>query len=211
MVKCDVIQDLLPLYIDDVASEGSREEIDEHLKSCPVCQEVLQNMQSISDPARINVDKAEIGAFKKMKKKLRVKSILIAIASVLATLTFIYGVFIHTIAVPFNSEKISLDVGYDTVVNINFEGNYTGIAARAEGDTLFLGYYGTVFTRLVRPSEPLIFSIGSNIAVDFGRNSANVPISEQINRVYYLDFRTIRTDTSDLSETRKHAVLIWER
>jgi len=60
--------------------------------------------------------------------------------------------------------------------------------------------------------EPLQVSVGNHIAVDFGRNSANTPINEQINRIYYLDFRAIRTDTTDLSQTRvERAILIWER
>ena len=90
MVKCDVIQDLLPLYIDDVASEGSRVEVDEHIKTCSNCREVLSKMQAGGNPIRLSVDKAEIGAFKIMKQKLLRKNLLIACASVVAT-SIVYG------------------------------------------------------------------------------------------------------------------------
>jgi len=113
--------------------------------------------------------------------------------------------------IPHNPERISVIHSYDGVIDILFDGNYTGVAARTEGDTLFIGYYGTLFTPLLNPREPLQFSIGSTIAVDFGRNSALIPIHEQINRIYYLDFTTIRTDTSDLSVARERATLVWER
>jgi len=211
MIKCDVIQDLFPLYIDDLASETSRALVDEHMESCPTCRDVLTKMQNGTLTASVNVDAAAKGAFKKMKTKLRNKTILVAIASVLAALTLIYGTFFHTIAVPLNSERISVIVGYDTVIDILFDGNYTGAAIRAEGDALFIGYYGTLFTRLVSAREPLQISVGNNMAVDFGRNSANIPIIEQINRIYYLNFRIIRTDTSDLSGIGESATLIWER
>jgi len=212
MLKCDVIKDLLPLYHDKVVSEESCRLIEKHIENCLDCKTFLEDLQKDDITTCINVDCAEIGAFKKMKRKLRSKTFLISVASVLATLTLIYGVFFHTMAIPFNRERISIDVGYDTVVNINFAGGYTGAAARAHGDALFIGYYGTLFNQLFSPRDPLVFSVGSTIAVDFGRSSTMVPINEQINRIYYLDFRTIRTDTTDLSVTRiERAVLIWER
>ncbi len=37
-MKCNVIQDLLPLYIDDCCSEESRQIVEEHLKSCSQCE-----------------------------------------------------------------------------------------------------------------------------------------------------------------------------
>lgn len=86
MVKCDVIQDLLPLYIDDVASEGSRLEVDEHIKACSNCREVLSKMQAGGNPIRLSINKAEIGAFKIMKRKLLRKNLLIACASIVATI-----------------------------------------------------------------------------------------------------------------------------
>ena len=36
-IPCDIILDLLPLYVDDVCSEVSREEMERHLKTCPNC------------------------------------------------------------------------------------------------------------------------------------------------------------------------------
>lgn len=44
-IHCDVIQDLLPLYDDDVCSKETEALINAHLASCPVCQKELENMQ----------------------------------------------------------------------------------------------------------------------------------------------------------------------
>ena len=33
-MKCEMIRDLLPLYIDGLTSEESNKEIDKHLKTC---------------------------------------------------------------------------------------------------------------------------------------------------------------------------------
>jgi len=41
---CDLIQDLLPLYVDDACSEQSKLEIDEHVMECSECREQLAAM-----------------------------------------------------------------------------------------------------------------------------------------------------------------------
>ena len=41
---CDIIQDLLPLYIDSCCHPGSRELVEEHLKTCPACQKAFGEM-----------------------------------------------------------------------------------------------------------------------------------------------------------------------
>ena len=40
-VTCKVIQDLLPLYHDGVASPDTAALVEEHLKDCEACQEVF--------------------------------------------------------------------------------------------------------------------------------------------------------------------------
>ena len=34
-ISCNIIEDLLPLYVDDMVSEDSRQLVEEHLKACP--------------------------------------------------------------------------------------------------------------------------------------------------------------------------------
>ena len=53
---CDVIQDLLPLYVDGCCSEGSRRIVEEHLKECAECRSALQEMQSGSFPVVLAKD-----------------------------------------------------------------------------------------------------------------------------------------------------------
>ena len=37
-ISCNIIEDLLPLYVDEAASEDSRQLVEEHLKGCPSCR-----------------------------------------------------------------------------------------------------------------------------------------------------------------------------
>lgn len=36
--ECEIVRDLIPLYVDDIASESSREFVDEHCESCAQCR-----------------------------------------------------------------------------------------------------------------------------------------------------------------------------
>ena len=42
---CEIIQDLLPLYVDDICSEKSRELVDEHLRECTECGSLLDRLK----------------------------------------------------------------------------------------------------------------------------------------------------------------------
>ncbi|MBP3543854.1 MAG: zf-HC2 domain-containing protein [Lachnospiraceae bacterium] len=42
---CETVRDLLPLYIDEITSEQSKQSIEEHLEGCEACKEVLAQMR----------------------------------------------------------------------------------------------------------------------------------------------------------------------
>ena len=41
-ITCNIIEDLLPLYVDDMVSEDSRQLVEEHLKTCPACRKMQE-------------------------------------------------------------------------------------------------------------------------------------------------------------------------
>ncbi len=48
-MKCSIIKDLIPLYIDGCCSEESRIIVEEHIKDCDACRIVLEDMDAPSD------------------------------------------------------------------------------------------------------------------------------------------------------------------
>lgn len=50
-MDCNVIRDLIPLYIDDCCSEESANIVKEHIDRCPQCKELYENMKTSSDIA----------------------------------------------------------------------------------------------------------------------------------------------------------------
>lgn len=45
-MKCSVIQDLLPSYVDNICSEDTKELVDEHVAECAQCKEKLEQMKN---------------------------------------------------------------------------------------------------------------------------------------------------------------------
>lgn len=43
--NCEIIKDLLPLYVDRLTSEESNKLIEEHINACDKCKEMLENMK----------------------------------------------------------------------------------------------------------------------------------------------------------------------
>lgn len=93
-ITCNIIEDLLPLYVDEMVSEDSRQLVEEHLKTCPACRKMQEEMQrenhlsstgTNSNPSRANTTEAE--PLKKIRRRIRKKritSVLLAVILVVA-------------------------------------------------------------------------------------------------------------------------------
>jgi len=127
VTNCDVVQDLLPLYYDNVASKSSRKMVDEHIKTCQDCNEILEKLKDGSYRSYVNADKTEIGAFKVMKRKIFRKNLLIAGVSVIVTAVLVVLIF-----------------------TVNYYANYSRNAAKEYDNriNLFFGAYGIMMNYL---------------------------------------------------------------
>jgi predicted anti-sigma-YlaC factor YlaD len=44
--QCGIVRDLMPLVIDDVASEESKKLVEAHLPECPGCSSIMNDMRA---------------------------------------------------------------------------------------------------------------------------------------------------------------------
>lgn len=94
--KCDVIKDLLPLYVDGICSEESRKLVSNHLNCCEECLKLYELMKSPMSVDSSNSDNdfenQQIESLKKVHKKQKKKKTIIitlsAIAGVIVTIIF---------------------------------------------------------------------------------------------------------------------------
>jgi predicted nucleic acid-binding Zn ribbon protein len=100
--ECDVIRDLLPLYVDEACSEASAEKVRDHLAVCSDCYAVFQQMCSDTNEELLKKEKESIlqRHEKKEKAKTTIKSISIvsAVLSILFLTVYIAG-FINVVKV----------------------------------------------------------------------------------------------------------------
>lgn len=101
-ITCDVIQDLMPSYIDGILSEDSKVLVEEHMGTCQECRKMLEIMKeeqgkeqaqmisSAASGARHRAGETEntgsAAALKKIRKKLIIRRVLIAAVAVILTL-----------------------------------------------------------------------------------------------------------------------------
>lgn len=83
--KCDIIKDLIPMYIEDLTSEESNQLVKEHLHSCEDCTNYIRNIErDLPNQDEIDVDTEKndqklIEGIKRRVHKIRFVAILIGI------------------------------------------------------------------------------------------------------------------------------------
>ena len=53
-MNCNIVKDLLPLYIDGCCSEESKKCVEEHIKACDKCKKVLEDMNTPCDGVSVS-------------------------------------------------------------------------------------------------------------------------------------------------------------
>jgi len=69
--ECDVIRDLLPLYADEVCSDGSRRMIEEHLPECPDCSAMLEKLRQQEIETGLREEKDQVIEYQSKRFKRR--------------------------------------------------------------------------------------------------------------------------------------------
>ena len=76
-LSCDVINDLLPLYHDEVCSEESKRIVEEHLKECENCREIAKKIGGEFHVPQKELDDATF--FKNIQQEYKIKNIVFSI------------------------------------------------------------------------------------------------------------------------------------
>lgn len=88
MKHCEIVRDLLPLYIEDMTSQGSEDFIRDHLSCCSSCMEEYKRMAApvLPQPEPNEKWKAALEAQRQTEKKQKRRSILLWSVLLLALL-----------------------------------------------------------------------------------------------------------------------------
>ena len=141
-ISCNIVRDLLPLYAEDLASQDTRNLVDEHLCTCEDCKSVLNTMKT---PTPIPVE-ASPDALNKVKKTIRRRRAVSVVAAVMTVITIASIVFTYMFT-PFQLTKDqALEDFYvreDGAVVLDYSPCVIGRSLSGMNDNWFIHQYST--------------------------------------------------------------------
>ncbi|MGG3801599.1 zf-HC2 domain-containing protein [Metabacillus fastidiosus] len=216
-IKCTIIQDVLPLYIDEVVSQDTKEMVEEHLQYCETCQKEYEIMkQELYIPAE---NKASI--FKKINKKWRKKKVIISIISVLVTTIILLGAFSYVVycetVIPYSENLVEIEKQNDNqLVSRYFGESYATVhetypmLIEIDGEEKSVSFIFYTQTIAKSPSRNLI---NNEKHLKEQEYISVLGESEKIDAVYYVDYdvEKITAGKDSWDSILERAVLIWEK
>ena len=118
--QCEIVQDLLPLYVDGACSEASAEMIKEHLETCADCRAIYEQMLSHTNEDILKQEKNGIieRHEKVEKKKSRRRIILVSVLSVLLSCAIIFTcVNLKPATIDYGTSDVYSQADMDSAIN----------------------------------------------------------------------------------------------
>lgn len=110
-INCNVIQDILPLYVDDVVCKDTRDIVDAHLETCADCRTEVSAMRS---KVVVPVDTDQTGSMAKVKRRWGKKQLIKGVALTLIVALVLTGAFLfaYGYGVPVKFEDVTIRTGF---------------------------------------------------------------------------------------------------
>ena len=142
MNNCNIIKDLLPLYKEDLLSQESKTFVEEHLKTCPECENLLKEEFEIENKNTKPLDFVE----KRIKKETRYIT--------LAAIALIGSILIFIISYLNTPRHIKYEKGLykvyrsDEIYTVEFNDKVSGIDYTDTEDAIYLDAYSTKYDEI---------------------------------------------------------------
>lgn len=117
--ECNIICDLLPLYVEDMVSEDTISFVEEHVKHCTECR---SKMESMRNPGKLSAEantteSSDILPMKQLKKKLKRRNIITIVITAVLTAAFgvacFYLMFMRGFSVSSDQIEVSTEFQYE--------------------------------------------------------------------------------------------------
>lgn len=107
---CKLVQDLMPLRIDEVCTEETKAFVDEHVAACPECAQIYGYMRATLPQQRNEKDsfKAAMAQFKKTMAWRRIRYIFLGILAAVVLWAVLYGLTNYRRPLDINKYNITL-------------------------------------------------------------------------------------------------------
>lgn len=126
-LPCEIVEDLLPSYIDNLTNKLTEQSVAEHLAHCTKCSKMYKAMKENNETNNIIIDDQKL--LKKSKKKIKKKitiSIIIAVLVTAIIVTAAYGVWYaywgrrHSVLYDVQCVYVSQDVENENIYHLKY-------------------------------------------------------------------------------------------
>ncbi len=210
--KCEVIKDLLPLYIDGLVSEESKKMVAEHLKECAKCREYYEDLKSeefIDDIKKDNTEDNESkNIMKSIKSKIRRRNFIIGIISALSVIILLFSIFTYmkntTIPIKFD-DNIRVELKDGNVYAVLKNNTYINAKSKIKEVT---NQYGEKEVILYFYFSTTLWEKSFNFSSDYTSEYILVPNGKEVaDKIYYYIGDYEKIEEIDNLE----AELLWEK
>ncbi len=232
-VTCDVIKDLIPLYVDDVLSEDSKTLVDEHLEGCAGCMDYYNSLKepdkfmpetefSSADGKAVS-EKADEGkrVIKGIKKRITIRKIITAFITAVAAMALLIGIYyflkVREIYIPYQDSGIYVQnnvIKTDALYHCSY-GIYT-----PDGEDCFIFLTTTLYNNLTEDHEDVMIQEMSDQGKPRTIGSIDEESDLSCNQIYYVNEETAKKykkgyymmmTEENIKELKDSSVLVWER
>lgn len=218
-IKCTIIQDLLPLYVDDVVSDDSKEMVEAHLQQCEHCQREYEGMkQEVYIPTQ-----TETSMLKRIQRNWRYKKWMIAGTSIVLTAALLFGAFFYVFhyeaVIPFDEELVKIELHQQKLLAHYYGESYYGVNQGGPTEMEIDGVQKTVafiqYTETIAnsPTGDLFRKKTPREEADFITSVAQPNEVDTLDAVYYtiVDMNVLTAERNSWELLLKDSILIWEK
>ena len=207
-LACAIVMDLLPSYIDRIASTETAEAVKLHLEHCSTCKEYLERMNA-EEPKRTE-ERREIDYLKKTRNRMRNKALLLVLALILLVATI-------CLINHFCNGTTTLEEELICSVQVNGNDVHLSVSTtdkkRAVSDIIFNDSYGELRVD-VRTVPAFFFRGGKTAYYSASRKVSQIVVGDrivwsdgkdiapEISKAYQMRYVAEASDLLDALETR---------
>lgn len=115
-MKCNIVEDLLPNYIDGLTNEETNADIKKHLDGCSNCRTAYEEMLA-AIPEEVPPEEKNIDFLKNLKKRMLRRNIIIAVSTCIMILAgFFIFAYNYEIPLPFDPYRMTVELVPNAVV-----------------------------------------------------------------------------------------------
>ena len=132
--QCDIVRDILPLYVDGACSEASAEMVKEHLNACADCNAIYQKLLSHTNEDVLHEESESVIMRHEAKEKQRGKkkiTIAVLVSIALCIIAIFAALFLLPINIAYEPVKIDFPFEVEDVESVEMY-HYDEVPASAE-------------------------------------------------------------------------------